>query len=165
LEGCSVKIVVPNKTVKIDKSKFGKRKYHWGHPVKGQWVFGGVEWETGNTFLVPVKDRTTDPLMAVVRDWIKPGTTVISDSWGAYRGLGSQGYTHLTVNDSIQFVDPTTGAHTNTIESTWITVKAFLGQYNRGENYKYHLAHSLFATRCKVQACHLSYNSCIWSST
>ena len=27
--------------VEIDESKFGKRKYHRGHRVEGQWVFGG----------------------------------------------------------------------------------------------------------------------------
>jgi len=43
LEGCSVKIGGPNKTIEIDESKFGRRKYHKGHPVKGQWMFGGVE--------------------------------------------------------------------------------------------------------------------------
>ncbi|KFM67316.1 hypothetical protein X975_04923, partial [Stegodyphus mimosarum] len=32
----------PGKTVEIDESKFGKRKYHRGHHVEGQWVFGGV---------------------------------------------------------------------------------------------------------------------------
>ena len=29
--------------VEIDESKFGKRKYHKGHPEEGQWVFGGRE--------------------------------------------------------------------------------------------------------------------------
>ena len=32
--------------VEIDESKFGKRKYHKGHRVKGAWVFGGVEKNT-----------------------------------------------------------------------------------------------------------------------
>ena len=36
LEGCSVKTGDPNKTVEIDDSKFGRRKYHRGNPVKGQ---------------------------------------------------------------------------------------------------------------------------------
>jgi hypothetical protein len=58
MEGCSEKIGGPNKTVKIDESKFGKRKYGRGHPVTGQLVFGGVERESGKTFLVPVPDRT-----------------------------------------------------------------------------------------------------------
>jgi len=79
LEGCSVKIGGPNKTVKIDESKFGWRKYHRGHPVKGQWVSDGVERESGGTFLVPVKDRTANTLMAIICDWIEPSTTVISD--------------------------------------------------------------------------------------
>ena len=151
LEGCSVKIGGPNKTVEIDESKFGRRKFHKGHPVKGQWVFGGVERESGETFLVSVKDRTPDTLLAIIRDWIEPGTTVISDGWGAYRSLGSQGYTHHTVNHSIHFVDPDTGAHTNSIESTWHRVKVFLGQYNRGDDYEFHLAHYMFVTRCKAQ--------------
>jgi hypothetical protein len=106
LEGCCVKIGGPNKTVEIDESKFGRRKYHRGHPLKCQWVFGGVERESGVTFLLPVKDRTADTLMTIIRDWIESGTKVISDCWGAYRDLGTQGYTHQTVNHSIHFVDP-----------------------------------------------------------
>jgi len=30
-------------------------------------------------------------------------------------------------------------------------VKAFLGQYNRGEDYEFHLAHYMFAARCKAK--------------
>jgi len=52
--------------MEIDKSKFGKCKYSRGHPVKGQWVFGGVERESQRTFLVPVPDRTADTLMAII---------------------------------------------------------------------------------------------------
>ena len=33
----------PGKVVKIDESKFGKRKYHCGRHVDGHWVFGGIE--------------------------------------------------------------------------------------------------------------------------
>jgi len=82
--------------------------------------------------------------------WIELGTTVISDCWGAYGDLDSQSFTHRTVNHSTNFVDTYTGDHTNTIESTWRSVKVFLGQYNRGDDYHYHLAHYMFAARCKA---------------
>jgi hypothetical protein len=79
LEGSSEKIGGPQKTVEIDDSKFGRRKYHRGHPSKDQWVFGGVERESSRTFLVPVPDRTADTLVAIISDWIETGTMVISD--------------------------------------------------------------------------------------
>jgi hypothetical protein len=69
--------------------------------------------------------------MAVISDWIKPSTTVISDCWAAYRDLHTHGYTHHIVNHTIGLVDERTGAHTNTIEGTWRRVKAFLNPYNR----------------------------------
>jgi hypothetical protein len=151
LEVSSVKVGGPNKTVEIDESKFGRRKYHRDHPVKGQWVFGGVERESGRTFLVAVPDRTADILVAIIRDWIEPGTTVISDFWGAYHELPNHGYTHRTVNHSINFVDSNTGAHTNTIESTWHNVKIFLGQYDRAEDYLFHFAHYMLMARCRAE--------------
>jgi len=70
------------KVLEIDESKFEKRKYHRGHSVKGQWVFGGVERGTGRTFLVAVHDRSAETLIGLSKQWILPGTTIISDCWG-----------------------------------------------------------------------------------
>ena len=83
LEGSSEKLGGFNRTIEIDESKFGERKYHRGQPVNGQWVFGGVECESSRTFLVPVLDRTAETLTGVTRAWIEPGTTLISDCWAA----------------------------------------------------------------------------------
>ena len=94
-------------------------------------------------------DRTADTLVTIIRDWIEPGTTIISDQWAAYHNLDSHGYTHR-VNHSFQFVDPVTKAHTNTIESTWRTVKVFLGQYNGGRlNTIWHITCSRQGARSK----------------
>jgi hypothetical protein len=114
-------------------------------------VFGGVERESGRTFLVRIPDRTADTLTGVIRAWIEPGTTLMSDCWAAYQDIRSHGYTHRTVNHSISFVHPDTGVHTNTIECTWRHVKAFLGPYRRQKDYEFHLAHYMFAVRCKAQ--------------
>ena len=51
------KIGGPGKTVQIDESKLGKRKYHRGHKVEGQWVFGGIEEETRKSFMVAIKKQ------------------------------------------------------------------------------------------------------------
>lgn len=84
-------------TVEIDESKFGKRKYHRGHRVEGQWVFGGYERETGNCFMVPVEDRSSQTLLPIIKDWIKPGTTIISDCWKVIIRELSHFYSYLLI--------------------------------------------------------------------
>jgi len=76
-----VKLGGYGRTVEIDESKFGRRKHHLGHRVEGQWVFFGYERETGNCIMIPVENRTAETLLAIIKDWIKPGTTIISDCW------------------------------------------------------------------------------------
>ena len=118
-------------TVEIDESKFGKRKYNVGRVVEGQWVFGGICRESRQFFMVPVEDRTSETLLQVIKDFIASGTTVISDCWRAYDCLEQEGYKHLTVNHSVNFVDPVTRAHTNTIERLWRDTKNLVPKYGR----------------------------------
>ncbi|VDI03030.1 Hypothetical predicted protein [Mytilus galloprovincialis] len=129
LEIDSEKIGGENVIVEIDESKFGKRKYHKGRRVEGQWVFGGIERDSKKSFFASVENRTKETLLKLIKDNIKPGTTIISDCWKAYDCLGSEGFEHLKVNHSVNFVDPETGAHTNTIESTWRALKKSLPKY------------------------------------
>lgn len=112
--------------------------------MKGQWVFGGIEKGPGRTFLVAVHDRSAETLIGPIKQWILPGTTIISDCWAVYSSLRDEGYTHFTVNHSIPFVDETTGAYTNTIESTRKQVKALLSPYNRKADYVYFIAEYMF---------------------
>ncbi|KYQ50359.1 hypothetical protein ALC60_10560 [Trachymyrmex zeteki] len=105
----SQKLGGPGCTVQIDEAKIGKRKYNRGRLVKGQWVFGGYEQGSKKVFVVPVEDRTEKTLLAIIKEWILPGTTIVSDCWKSYDCLNNEGFQHLTVNHSYNFVDPDTG--------------------------------------------------------
>ena len=89
-----------------------------GRRVDGVWVFGGIDRRTRQCFLVTVEDRSEATLIPIIQKYIKPGTTIMSDCWKAYRKLEQLGYKHGTVNHSVEFVNSATGDHTQTIEST-----------------------------------------------
>lgn len=134
----------PNCIVEAYETKMGKRKYERGRIVEGQWVFGGIERDTGNCFLVSVPDRTADTLLALVRQWIRPGTTIMSDCWRSYDSLERAGYRHLAANHSENFVDPTTGSHTQTTEYLWRDVKGRLARFGRRGDMVGYLAELMF---------------------
>ena len=93
-------------------------KYHRGRYVEGKWAFGGIYRETKACYLVLVERRDKGTLIPITRNQILPGTCVMSDMWKAYDCLQGEGYNHLIVNHSQNFVDPDTGAHTQRIENT-----------------------------------------------
>jgi len=135
----------PGKIVEIDESKFGKRKYNKGRRVDGVWVFGGIERDSDppKTFFVPVSDRSAATLIPIIKRWILPGTTVLSDCWKAYSSLEREGFIHETVNHSVHFVSDS-GTHTNTIESTWNALKKSLPKFGTAKD----MYNSYFAEYC-----------------
>lgn len=126
----------PGTIVELDEAKFGKRKYHRGARVEGQWVFGGVqrresENEPFKCFVVCVDKRDSRTLMSYIERYVASGTTIITDGWSGYNSLANSavGYLHQVVNHSLYFKDPITGAHTNTIEGTWMHLKKSLPKH------------------------------------
>ena len=114
----------PGKTVEIDESMFARRKSEVGRVLPQQWVFGGICRETRECFMYTVPDRKATTLIPIIAANILPGTTVISDQWRVYNNVGQlPGLRHLTVNHSLNFVDPNSGAHTQRIERSWKTAK------------------------------------------
>lgn len=149
----------PGVIVEIDESKFGKRKYHRGHRVEGVWVVGGVErTPERRLFAVAVMDRRAPTLEALIRRYVHPGSIIITDCWKGYRtaALNRMGMEHFTVNHSRGFVNPETGADTNTIEGTWCGMKQVIPK--RYRNWKFisgHLAKFVWRRQ---------YAHCLWEA-
>ena len=59
----------------------------------------------GNAFLVAVEKRDEQTLLPIIKEWIEPGTIIVSDCWKAYSKLETHGYEHRTVNHSREFVN------------------------------------------------------------
>ena len=71
-------------------------------------------------FLTTVPNRSRETLFPLICEHVLPRTLIISDERKGYTPLDVMpDYTHLAVNQSIQFKDTQTGACTNKIEGLW----------------------------------------------
>ena len=52
-----------------------------------------------------VPSQNKDTLLAIIKDSILPGTTLVSNCWWSYNCLKDEGYVDLAVNQSIKFKD------------------------------------------------------------
>ncbi|KAH7964252.1 hypothetical protein HPB51_027510 [Rhipicephalus microplus] len=108
-----------------------RRNNYGGVSNKGPWIFGMLHVSTKELRLFQVDKRDAATLGSLIAKHILPGTTVYSDEWAEYQcipRLVDANGTPLnldwhTVNHSVNFVDPTTGANTQRIESEWQKAK------------------------------------------
>jgi transposase-like protein len=90
------------------------------------WVFGIADTSRtpAITYMQTVDKRDAATLLPIIQKVVRPSSTVVSDEWAAYRKIQQQlNLDHQTVNHSMNFVDPDTGAHTQNIESYWAKTK------------------------------------------
>ncbi|XP_017479172.1 PREDICTED: uncharacterized protein LOC108368771 [Rhagoletis zephyria] len=135
----SGKIGGPGKTVQVDESKFGKRKYNKGRRVEGHWVLGIIEdgKEDLRLEVYPDNIRSADVLIPLIKKHVLEGTTIRTDFWRAYDCLSEHGFIHKKVNHS----DPVNpfvaedGTHTQRIESQWRVRFFYKDNYNNPENF------------------------------
>lgn len=120
------------RVVEFDETLLVKRKYNVGRVLAGQkWVVVGVERGCRERFFIDfVARRNRRTLLPLIMSRILPGTTIMTDNWGAYRRLSRytsiMGYSHYIVNHVDNFIDPVTGANTQTVEGVNSVVKRLL---------------------------------------
>lgn len=101
-----------------------------GARVDGPWVFGLRQGSDCRYFVVERRDKQT--LIPIIKRECEPGSVIHSYEWPAYRGLTAAGFRHDTVNHQKNYVDPTTGAHTQGIERSWLDAKVTVLKKKRG---------------------------------
>lgn len=119
--------------VQVDETKYFHRKYARGLWRDGHWVVGVVERDNSkNAFLIEVPNRSANTLLPIIQNHVQLGSMIHSDQWAAYNNIENlpQGYAHMTVNHSQNFVHPDTGVHTQGIESFWSHAKKKLKRMN-----------------------------------
>lgn len=71
-----------------------------------------------------VPDRTRETLVQhIITTHILPGPIIYFNKFTQYIPFNQLRYIHLLVNHCKNFVDPDSGAHTNTIEGVWALIK------------------------------------------
>ena len=129
-----------DKIVEIDELKLGKMKNGREKSADGKWVFGGIERGSRKCFFREVDDRKKETLFFVVKDWVFPGTIIISDCWAAYKCFEDKRFQSLATTRSLHFVDPATGTHTNSIEGTWPAIKRGMPRKHEKNHFGSYLA-------------------------
>ena len=101
---------------------------HRGRPPRStKWVFGMVD--TSETpalgVMRVVHNRTAATFLPIIKQHLRPGTIVWSDEWAAYQRVQQPSVVsqYDSVNHSVNFVDPSTGVHTQNVESYWKRVR------------------------------------------
>ena len=124
-----IKLGGPGVIVQIDESLYRhKPKSHRGRAMQNEvWILGLVDTSHPPAlgYMQVVHQRDAATLLPIVQAHTLPGTIIHSDDWAAYRRVASLPNVaqHDTVNHPVEFVNSTTGTHTQNIESYWNKTK------------------------------------------
>ena len=136
------------KIIEIDESYFpGVPKFNRGRRLGGdaweddeKWVFAMTERDSLDAIAIQVpSNRSRKNLLPHINDHCLPGSIFCSDGWKAYYKLAEHlvvdDALHYAVNHSENFVDPETGAHTQTVEGFWRQCKSYLPNFGLKPRY------------------------------
>lgn len=119
-------------TTQVDETYVGgkSRKYHknQGRSLKQKTPVMGLL-SDGKVHAKVIPNASGNVLKSIIKDFVKFGTTVVSDGWRGYKGLNEH-YKHVVVEHS-KGVYMNNGFHTNSIEGFWSQLKrGIIGIYH-----------------------------------
>ncbi|EGZ26929.1 hypothetical protein PHYSODRAFT_257615 [Phytophthora sojae] len=126
---CPMQVGGEGHVVEIDETSLKKKsKYNRGKHYPDVWLFGGVDKTTNKRFgILTYSNRTKPVLTTIIKQYIKPGTTIMSDQYASYVSVNQK---HTLAN--YKPLQLRTGAHTNRIEGTWeIRIKQHIKRMRR----------------------------------
>lgn len=112
----------PNAIIHVDETMLTyKVKSHRGRSPRSQvWALACVDtsFSPAKGFLKIVENRSKEVLLPIIASVVRCGSTIHSDEWASYSQLGLiNSYSHHTVVHKYNFLCPSTGIHTQHVES------------------------------------------------
>jgi transposase-like protein len=106
-----------------EKNRHASKRQNLGRGAVGKTAVVGIRDENAQVRATPVADTSAPTLKGFIKANVPQGASVVTDEFASYRGLSSDGYTHMTVNHSAGEYVRHYCIHTNGIESFWALLK------------------------------------------
>lgn len=112
--------------VEVDESKFLRRKFSHSQEVKGNWIYCGVEKMSKKSFFKIVEKPSKDELLGVIKEFILPGTVIVSSCWKTYNCLLDDRYIKLIHSCGYQFKEAVSNSRNSPTQTVCAEVKRSL---------------------------------------
>ena len=115
--------------IELDESYFGgTRKGKRGRGAAGKVPVFGILKRGGKVYTQVIEDTTTNTLMPIIIQKIKPDSIVYTDSYRSYNALDVSEFKHFRINHFELFADRHN--HINGIENFWNQAKRHMRKFN-----------------------------------
>lgn len=99
----SVQIGGKDVYIEVDVCKLGEMKYARDKLPAGNFVVGGVNKRTNDCFFTVIDRNTRQDFFNAIREWVLPGTVLISECWKLYNCYSDEEFMHLCTTNNLTF--------------------------------------------------------------
>lgn len=97
----SVKIGGKNVYIEIDVCKLGEMNYVRDELSAGNCVMGGMDKRTKDSFFTVIDRNTRQDFFNAIREWVLPGSVLISECWKSYNCYSDEEFIHLCTTKNL----------------------------------------------------------------